>query len=86
MKSKILNLILRGNTSELSSLSSYAVIALYYASSTARTSSAKVSDWIVNLSAIDPDGIKQDVVGLSDQTLLNALTNEGHIMIHFSVI
>ncbi|KAL8516535.1 hypothetical protein ACS0TY_014976 [Phlomoides rotata] len=61
------------------SLSSRAVIARYSASSTARTSSAKVSDRIVNLSAIDPDGIKQDVVGLSGHTLLKALTNKGLI-------
>lgn len=64
------------------SLSSRAVIARYSASSassTARTSSAKVSDRIVNLSAIDPDGIKQEVVGLSGQTLLKALINKGLI-------
>ncbi|KAL8525961.1 hypothetical protein ACS0TY_015251 [Phlomoides rotata] len=61
------------------SLSSRAVIARYSASSTARTSSAKVSDRIVNLSAIDPDGIKQDVVGISGHTLLKALTNKGLI-------
>lgn len=64
------------------SLSSRAVIARYCASSassTGRTSSAKVSDRIVKLSAIDPDGIKQDVVGLSGQTLLKALTDKGLI-------
>nr|GMC59651.1 ferredoxin-2, mitochondrial [Ipomoea batatas] len=43
------------------------------------TSSAKVSDRIVNLFAIDPDGHKRGVIGLSGQTLLKALTNHGLI-------
>ncbi|KAB5527811.1 hypothetical protein DKX38_021658 [Salix brachista] len=42
-------------------------------------SSAKVADRIVKLSAIDPDGQKREIVGLSGQTLLKALTNNGLI-------
>ncbi|VFQ69730.1 unnamed protein product [Cuscuta campestris] len=49
------------------------------ATSTARTSSARVSDRIVNLFAIDPEGRKRSVIGLSGQTLLKALTNHGLI-------
>ncbi|CAI0561264.1 unnamed protein product [Linum tenue] len=48
-------------------------------SSTPRTSSAKVSDRIVKLFAIDPEGQKREIVGLSGQTLLRALTNHGLI-------
>nr|GMD17299.1 adrenodoxin-like protein, mitochondrial [Ipomoea batatas] len=43
------------------------------------TRSAKVADRIVKLFAIDPDGLKRDVIGLSGQTLLKALTNHGLI-------
>ncbi|KZV55107.1 hypothetical protein F511_07493 [Dorcoceras hygrometricum] len=43
------------------------------------SSTAKVSDRIVKLSAIDPDGNKREVVGLSGQTLLKALANQGLI-------
>nr|GLL30853.1 ferredoxin-2, mitochondrial-like [Ipomoea trifida] len=43
------------------------------------TPSAKVSDRIVKLFAIDPDGLKRDVIGLSGQTLLKALANHGLI-------
>ncbi|KAF9669710.1 hypothetical protein SADUNF_Sadunf14G0135500 [Salix dunnii] len=42
-------------------------------------SSSKVADRIVKLSAIDPDGQKREIVGLSGQTLLKALTNNGLI-------
>ncbi|KAJ6680717.1 2FE-2S FERREDOXIN-LIKE SUPERFAMILY PROTEIN [Salix purpurea] len=42
-------------------------------------SSAKVADRIVKLAAIDPDGQKREIVGLSGQTLLKALTNNGLI-------
>ncbi|KAL0370957.1 UNVERIFIED_CONTAM: Ferredoxin-2, mitochondrial [Sesamum angustifolium] len=42
-------------------------------------SSAKVADRIVKLFAIDPDGHKREVVGLSGQTLLKALSNQGLI-------
>uniref|UniRef100_U5FQU2 2Fe-2S ferredoxin-type domain-containing protein n=1 Tax=Populus trichocarpa TaxID=3694 RepID=U5FQU2_POPTR len=42
-------------------------------------SSAKVADRIVKLSAIDPDGQKREIVGLSGQTLLKALANNGLI-------
>ncbi|KAL0900640.1 hypothetical protein Bca101_084601 [Brassica carinata] len=41
--------------------------------------SKKVSDRIVKLSAIDADGDKKDIVGLSGQTLLRALTHTGLI-------
>ncbi|KAL1211971.1 hypothetical protein V5N11_023944 [Cardamine amara subsp. amara] len=39
----------------------------------------KVADRIVKLSAIDPDGFKQEIIGLSGQTLLRALTHTGLI-------
>ncbi|CAI0426527.1 unnamed protein product [Linum tenue] len=42
-------------------------------------SSARVSDRIVKLFAIDPEGQKREIVGLSGQTLLKALTNHGLI-------
>ncbi|KAK8694178.1 hypothetical protein V6N13_071734 [Hibiscus sabdariffa] len=42
-------------------------------------SSKKVSDRIVKLFAIDPEGQKREVVGLSGQTLLRALINCGMI-------
>ncbi|XP_062194797.1 uncharacterized protein LOC133897973 [Phragmites australis] len=41
--------------------------------------SAKVADRIVRLLAIDPDGGRRDIVGLSGQTLLRALANAGLI-------
>uniref|UniRef100_A0A2N9HTP6 2Fe-2S ferredoxin-type domain-containing protein n=1 Tax=Fagus sylvatica TaxID=28930 RepID=A0A2N9HTP6_FAGSY len=41
--------------------------------------SSKVSDRIVKLSAVDPDGQKREVLGLTGQTLLKALTNSGLI-------
>ncbi|KAE9617950.1 hypothetical protein Lal_00037848 [Lupinus albus] len=44
---------------------------------TTTTGSAKVSDRIVRLSAIDYNGNKHDVIGLSGQTLLKALINTG---------
>ncbi|XP_019178409.1 PREDICTED: ferredoxin-2, mitochondrial-like [Ipomoea nil] len=47
--------------------------------SSSPTPSAKVADRIVKLFAIDPDGLKRDVVGLSGHTLLKALTNHGLI-------
>ncbi|KAL3333997.1 hypothetical protein AABB24_030658 [Solanum stoloniferum] len=49
------------------------------ASSSSPSASAKVADRIVKLSAVDPDGNKRDVVGLTGQTLLKALTNQGLI-------
>ncbi|XP_059431605.1 uncharacterized protein LOC132165123 [Corylus avellana] len=49
------------------------------ATSTSTSTSKKVSDRIVNIFAIDPDGQKREVVGLSGQTLLKALTNCGLI-------
>ncbi|KAF3652515.1 hypothetical protein BC332_17587 [Capsicum chinense] len=47
--------------------------------SSTRTGSAKVSDRIVKLFAIDPEGHKREIIGLSGQTLLKALTNNGLI-------
>ncbi|XP_020238863.1 adrenodoxin-like protein, mitochondrial [Cajanus cajan] len=41
------------------------------------TSTKKVSDRIVRLSAIDFEGKKHEVVGLTGQTLLKALVNTG---------
>ncbi|KAL2486179.1 2Fe-2S ferredoxin-like superfamily protein [Abeliophyllum distichum] len=58
-------------------LSSRAVIARFSASSS--STSAKVSDRLVKLFAVDPDGIKCQILGLSGQTLLKALTNKGLI-------
>ncbi|KAF0914081.1 hypothetical protein E2562_026491 [Oryza meyeriana var. granulata] len=39
--------------------------------------SAKVADRIVRLLAIDPEGARREVVGLSGQTVLRALANAG---------
>ncbi|ESQ49287.1 hypothetical protein EUTSA_v10021677mg [Eutrema salsugineum] len=41
--------------------------------------SRKVADRIVKLSAIDADGFKKEIIGLSGQTLLRALTHTGLI-------
>lgn len=49
------------------------------ASSSSPSASAKVADRIVKLSAIDPEGHKREIIGLSGQTLLKALTNHGLI-------
>ncbi|GFZ01829.1 2Fe-2S ferredoxin-like superfamily protein [Actinidia rufa] len=46
---------------------------------TSSSSSKKVADRIVKLFAIDPDGDKREIVGLSGQTLLKALANCGMI-------
>lgn len=43
------------------------------------SSSKKVADRIVKLSAIDLEGKKREVIGLSGQTLLKALANAGLI-------
>ncbi|XP_044465286.1 rhodocoxin [Mangifera indica] len=43
------------------------------------STSAKVSDRMVKLFAIDPNGQKREIVGLSGQTLLKSLTNHGLI-------
>lgn len=61
------------------SVSSRAVIARTSATSTARTTSAKVSDRIIKLNAIDSDGDKHEVIGLTGNTLLKALINKGLI-------
>lgn len=47
--------------------------------SSSHPSSAKVSDRIVKLFAIDIDGHKREVVGLAGQTLLKALANSSLI-------
>ncbi|XP_062021997.1 uncharacterized protein LOC133738462 [Rosa rugosa] len=49
------------------------------AAAAAPSSSRKVSDRIVKLFAIDFDGRKREIVGLSGQTLLKALANSGLI-------
>ncbi|CAK9140777.1 unnamed protein product, partial [Ilex paraguariensis] len=63
------------------SLYSKAIITRSSASSSTPTpsTSKKVSDRIVKLFAIDFDGKKQEIVGLSGQTLLKALANNGLI-------
>ncbi|CAN0898078.1 Adrenodoxin-like protein 2, mitochondrial [Linum grandiflorum] len=43
------------------------------------TAAAAVSDRIVKLFAIDPEGHKREIIGLTGQTLLKALTNHGLI-------
>ncbi|CAN1269157.1 Adrenodoxin-like protein 1, mitochondrial [Linum perenne] len=43
------------------------------------TAAAEVSDRIVKLFAIDPEGHKREIIGLTGQTLLKALTNHGLI-------
>ncbi|XP_022143537.1 uncharacterized protein LOC111013414 [Momordica charantia] len=49
------------------------------ASPESSSSSRKVSDRIVKLFAIDPEGTRREVVGLTGQTLLKALANRGLI-------
>ncbi|XP_059660014.1 uncharacterized protein LOC132306586 [Cornus florida] len=65
------------------SLSSKAIITRSSASSasspSSSSSSRKVADRIVKLFAIDPDGVKREIVGLTGQTLLRALANNGLI-------
>ncbi|KAI3806196.1 hypothetical protein L1987_22092 [Smallanthus sonchifolius] len=53
--------------------------AIISRSSATTSSSAKVSDRIVKLIAYDFDGQKREIVGLSGQTLLKALTNHNLI-------
>ncbi|KAJ0973006.1 hypothetical protein J5N97_020965 [Dioscorea zingiberensis] len=43
------------------------------------SASAKVSDRIVKILAIDPEGARREIVGLTGQTLLKALANSGLI-------
>ncbi|CAK9140855.1 unnamed protein product [Ilex paraguariensis] len=63
------------------SLYSRAIITRSSASSStpSPSTSRKVSDRIVKLFAIDLDGKKREIVGLSGQTLLKALANNGLI-------
>lgn len=49
------------------------------AATTTTSGSAKVSDRIVKMFAIDPSGQKRAIVGLSGHTLLRALTNNNLI-------
>ncbi|KAJ9176673.1 hypothetical protein P3X46_011959 [Hevea brasiliensis] len=51
----------------------------FAATTTTSSSSAKVADRIVKLFAVDLDGKKRVIMGLSGQTLLKALTNSGLI-------
>ncbi|XP_050365828.1 uncharacterized protein LOC126784406 [Argentina anserina] len=48
-------------------------------SATSSSSSKKVSDRIVKLFAIDVDGRKREIIGLTGHTLLKALANHGLI-------
>ncbi|XP_068661594.1 uncharacterized protein [Aristolochia californica] len=63
----------------LSILSKTFIRSAASASSSSPSSSAKVSDRIVKLFAVDLDGQKREVIGLSGHTLLKALTNCGLI-------
>ncbi|XWS36629.1 hypothetical protein CRYUN_Cryun20dG0101400 [Craigia yunnanensis] len=65
-------------TSQIHRLPSFSSNILTRSSATL-SSSKKVADRIVKLFAIDPDGQKREVVGLSGHTLLRALTNSGLI-------
>ncbi|KAJ8899377.1 hypothetical protein K2173_018351 [Erythroxylum novogranatense] len=65
--------------SSLSPFTSSLVFRSSASSATSRSSSAKVADRIVKLLAIDPDGKRREIIGLSGQTLLKALTNSGLI-------
>ncbi|KAM1137367.1 hypothetical protein ACFX14_035295 [Malus domestica] len=60
-------------------LPSLSLISRSSASTSSPTHSAKVSDRIVKLFAIDVDGRKREVVGLSGHTLLKALAQRGLI-------
>ncbi|GMI70878.1 mitochondrial complex I ferredoxin [Hibiscus trionum] len=62
----------------LPSLSSQ-ILTRSSATLTSPSSSKRVADRIVKLFAIDPEGQKREVVGLTGQTLLRALTNCGLI-------
>ncbi|KFK38205.1 hypothetical protein AALP_AA3G082600 [Arabis alpina] len=71
-------------SSQIHRLSPFARSIIFRTSATSAapspsSGSKKVSDRIVKLSAIDPDGFKQEIIGLSGQTLLRALTHTGLI-------
>ncbi|CAL0328181.1 unnamed protein product [Lupinus luteus] len=61
----------------LSSLSFFSKSLISRSTATTATSSAKVSDRIVRLSAIDYEGKKHEIIGLTGQTLLKSLINSG---------
>ncbi|XP_042495040.1 ferredoxin-2, mitochondrial [Macadamia integrifolia] len=68
----------------VSSISLYSKAVITRSSATSaptftQASSKKVADRIVKLFAIDPDGQKRQIVGLSGHTLLKALANNGLI-------
>ncbi|KAJ7961699.1 adrenodoxin-like protein, mitochondrial [Quillaja saponaria] len=63
----------------LSFYSQYLISRSSASSASSPSASKKVSDRIVKLFAIDLDGKKREVVGLSGHTLLKALTNTGLI-------
>ncbi|KAF8402302.1 hypothetical protein HHK36_013255 [Tetracentron sinense] len=70
--------------SRISSISLYPKALITRSSATSAlssplSSSKKVSDRIVKLFAIDQDGKKREIVGLSGHTLLKALANNGMI-------
>lgn len=72
---------LRNLSSQIHRLPSISLLARHTATSAASpyTGSAKVSDRLVKLFAIDLDGKKREIVGLAGQSLLKALTNSGLI-------
>ncbi|KAL1293192.1 hypothetical protein HN51_053824 [Arachis hypogaea] len=76
---------LTSQSHRLPSLSSFLAKSLIARSSattstsSSTSSSKKVSDRIVRLSAIDFEGKKHEILGLSGHTLLKALTNSGLI-------
>ncbi|KAK7256200.1 hypothetical protein RIF29_29638 [Crotalaria pallida] len=63
----------------LSSLSFFSKSLISRTTTTTSSSSAKVSDRIVRFSAINFDGHKREVIGLTGQTLLKSLINTGLI-------
>lgn len=69
---------LRNLTSQVHRLPSFSSHILIRSSATV-CSSKKVADRIVKLFAIDTEGHKREIVGLSGHTLLRALTNSGLI-------
>ncbi|XP_065876359.1 uncharacterized protein [Euphorbia lathyris] len=70
---------LSSQINRLPSLSPFTKSVVFRSSATSSRPSAKVSDRIVKLFAIDLDGKKREILGLSGHTLLKALTNCGLI-------
>ncbi|WVZ05315.1 hypothetical protein V8G54_018661 [Vigna mungo] len=70
---------LSSQVQRLPSLSFFSKSLISRSTATSSSSSKKVSDRIVRLSAIDFEGKKHEVVGLAGHTLLKALINTGLI-------